>query len=85
MRQTTYAFLITVSVWTGIALNPRDVSGQTLAPLPPTQTFGAPAAKDFTPSVRRIFADTLTDFRRLPSLDSVVILSMGGLTAVAGR
>jgi len=85
MRQTTYAFVITVSVWTGIALNPCDVSAQTLAQLPTTQTFGAPAAKDFTPSVGRIFADTLMDFRRLPSLDSAVILSMGGLTAVAGR
>lgn len=85
MRQTTYGFLVTVSVWTAIALNPCDISAQTLAPLPTTQTFGAPAAKDFTPSLGRIFADTVTDFRRLPSLDTAVILSLGGLAATVGH
>src|SRR5262245_13787735 len=92
MRQTTYAFLITVSVWTGITLNPRDVSAQTLAPRPTGETFGTPSAKDFTagakdftPSLGRIFADTITDFRRLPSRESAIILGVGGLTAFAGH
>jgi membrane-associated phospholipid phosphatase len=85
MKQTTYAFLITVFVCTGITLSPRDVSAQTLAPLPTTQTFGTSAAKDFTPSLGRIFADTLTDFRRLPSRESAIILGVGGLTAFAGH
>lgn len=92
MRQTTYAFLITLALCTGIALSPCVVSAQTLAPLPNAQTFGTPAAKDFapgpkdfTPSIGRIFADTLTDFRRLPSRESALILGVGGLTAFAGH
>lgn len=92
MKQTTYAFLITVSVWTGITLNPCDVLAQTLGPSPTAPTFGTPTAKDFTPtakdftpSVARIFADTLTDFRRLPSRESALILGIGGLTAFAGH
>jgi membrane-associated phospholipid phosphatase len=82
MRQPAHAFTITVSLWAGIALVPRDSSAQTLAPVPATLTSGAP---DFTPSLGRIFADTITDFRRLPSLDSTVILGMGGLSAIVGH
>src|SRR5262245_3910405 len=92
MRQTTYAFLITVSVWTAITVNPCDVSAQTLASPPTGQTFSTPSAKDFTagakdftPSLGRIFADTLTDFRRLPSRESAMILGIGGLTAFAAH
>jgi membrane-associated phospholipid phosphatase len=92
MRQPAYVFLITVSLWTGIAFNPCDVSAQAVAPAPqttapvlPAPTFGAPPAENFTPSLGRIFADTITDFRRLPSLDSAVILSMGGVAATVGH
>ena len=46
---------------------------------------GDQSSADFTPSLGRIFADTITDFRRLPSLDSAVILSMGGLVAAIGH
>src|SRR6188508_3184132 len=85
MRQPAYAFLITITLWTGITLIPCDSSAQTLAPVSAAPTFGAPPAADFTPSVGRIFADTLTDFRRLPSRDSAIILGLGGLTALAGH
>jgi membrane-associated phospholipid phosphatase len=92
MKHPVYVFLITITLWTGVALVPCDASAQTLAPVPvapptaaPGRSFGAPPAEDFTPSLGRIFADTLTDFRRLPSLDSAIILSMGGLTALAGH
>ncbi len=92
MRQAAYVFCITVNVWVGVAFIPGDASAQILAPVPvappvttPAPTFGAPPASDFTPSLGRIFADTLTDFRRLPSLDSAVILSIGGLAAAAGH
>src|SRR5688572_31027175 len=92
MRQPAYAFLITITLWTGITLIPCDSSAQTLAPEPvaapsgaPAPTFSAPAAADFVPSIGRIFADTLTDFRRLPSRDSAIILGLGGLSALAGH
>jgi len=89
MKHTVHALMIAASLSVGIAASPRVVSAQTLAPVPvapiaPT-TFDTPAAGDFTPSLGRIFADTITDFRRLPSIDSAVILSMGGLTALAGH
>jgi membrane-associated phospholipid phosphatase len=84
--------LITINVWVGIACIPRDASAQIFAPAPvappvtaPVPTFGAPPAEDFTPSLGRIFADTLTDFRRLRSRDSAIILGLGGLTAMAGH
>jgi membrane-associated phospholipid phosphatase len=85
MRHPAYAFTITVALWTGIALVPSDSSAQTLAPRPVAPAFDAPPAENFTPSLGRIFADTITDFRRLPSLDSAVILSMGGVTALVGH
>src|SRR5262245_47269279 len=41
---------------------------------------------DFVPSVGQLFKKTFTDdFRRLPSLDSAVILGMGGLTSMLGH
>ena len=85
MRQPAYAFLITITLWTGITLIPCDSSAQTLAPAPAAPTFGAPPAGDFTPSLGRIFSDTLTDFRRVPSRDSALILGIGGLAALAGH
>jgi membrane-associated phospholipid phosphatase len=92
MKNSAYALLITLSLSFGIALVPAASSAQILAPTPvspttagPAQTFGAPSATVFVPSLGRIFADTLSDFRRLPSRDSAVILSIGGLVAAAGH
>src|SRR5690242_1922763 len=92
MRHPAYAFLITITLWTGITLIPRDSSAQILAPTPvappssaPAATFNAPPAEDLVPSIGRIFSDTLTDFRHLPSRDSAVLLGIGGLAAVASH
>ena len=92
MRQPAYAFLITITLWTGITLIPCDSSAQILAPIPvappsnaPAPTFNAPPAQDLVPSIGRIFTDTLTDFRRLPSRDAAMILGIGGLAAMAGH
>jgi membrane-associated phospholipid phosphatase len=85
MRQPAYAFLITTTLWTGITLVPRDLSAQTLAPMPVAPTLNARPAADFVPSLGRIFADTITDFRRVPSRDSAIILGIGGLTAAASH
>lgn len=85
MRHTAYALLITVSLSTGSALVPSESFAQTLSPPAAAPTFDTAPAQDFTPSLGRIFADTVTDFRRLPSLDSAVILSIGGATALIGH
>jgi membrane-associated phospholipid phosphatase len=77
--------LITITLWTGITLIPRDATAQTLAPAAVAPTFNAPQTVDFVPSLGRIFADTLADFRRLPSRDSAIILGIGGLTAAASH
>ena len=85
MKYRIHALILTASLCTCVAVVPRDLSAQTLAPVPVAPTLGAPSASDFTPSLGRIFADTITDFRRLPSLESTVILGMGGVAAMAGH
>ncbi len=92
MKNSAYALLITLSVSAGIAFVSSDASAQILAPVPvappsgaPAPTFGAAPSSDLVPGIGRIFADTLTDFRRLPSRDSAMILGIGGLAAVVSH
>lgn len=40
---------------------------------------------DFVPSLGQVFTKTLNDFRRLPSLDSAVILGLGGAASMLGH
>jgi membrane-associated phospholipid phosphatase len=83
---------MTASLCVGVASIPGSLSAQTLAPVPVADNELSQSKVDFTapksdlmPSVGSIFTDTLTDFRRLPSLDSAVILGMGGLVASIGH
>ena len=85
MKHPVYALMVAASLSVGMAVTPCDVSAQILAPEPVAEASDARSSSDFTPSLGRIFADTITDFRRLPSLDSAVILSMGGLVAAIGH
>lgn len=43
------------------------------------------AQSDFRPSLGQLFAKTFSDFRRLPSLDSAVILGLGGAASMIGH
>lgn len=83
MTHRVSAFLVTASLCVCVTVHPHDVSAQTLAPVPVASPFTAPAADNFSPSLSRLFADTITDFRRLPSVDSAIILSVGGAAAFA--
>jgi hypothetical protein len=85
MKHRVHVLLMTASFCASVAVLPCDASAQTLAQAPVAPTIGAPSADAFTPSVGRIFADTITDLRRLPSTDSAVILSIGGVVALAGH
>jgi membrane-associated phospholipid phosphatase len=85
MKHPVYTVMVAASLSFGMAVTPRDISAQTLAPVPVDDNPGDQSSADFTPSLGRIFADTITDFQRLPSLDSAVILSMGGLVAAIGH
>lgn len=85
MKNSAYAFVITVSLSAGIAVIPCTSSAQTIAPPAVAATFGTAPASDLTPSLGQIFKDTLTDFRRLPSRESALILSMGSVVAAVGH
>ena len=74
-------------------LAPQPV-GQTPTELAPSehassllgQTQSEAASSTFVPSLGQVFKKTFTeDFRRLPSLDSAVILGLGGLSSTLGH
>jgi hypothetical protein len=85
MKHPVCALIVAACLSVGLTLSPTDVSAQILAPEPVADASGDRPSSDFTPSLGRIFADTITDFRRLPSLDSAVILSIGGVAASLGH
>ena len=85
MRHNANSLALTASLFCGLAICPCVAGAQTLVPVPVTASTPAPTTTDFSPNLRHVFSDTLTDFRRLPSLDSAVILSMGGLAALVGH
>ncbi|HLG59641.1 MAG TPA: phosphatase PAP2 family protein [Vicinamibacterales bacterium] len=85
MRHQAHALILTASVVSGLAICPSQSWAQTLSPSPFAVTSPALETTDFSPNLRNVFTDTLSDFRRLPSLDSAVILSMGGLASLVGH
>ena len=60
---------------------PQIELGQPDAP-PPAERLSAEVTKEkdpiFVPTLGQLFSKTIGDFRRLPSLDSAVIIGMGG-------
>ena len=97
-RRHTFVFS-TASVVYVLAMCPCVASAQTNAqesvaqrvsdsvdddriPDPAIQTASEPA---FKPSLGQVFSKTFDDFKRLPSLDSAVILSLGGAASMVGR
>jgi hypothetical protein len=63
-------------------------SAQNQLPAPKLKEFKeseSQSSSDFVPSVGQLFSKTLNDFRRLPSLDSAVILGMGAAAASIGH
>jgi membrane-associated phospholipid phosphatase len=59
---------------------------QTLRPdFTPASSELSSTNSDFVPSLGQVFTKTLGDFRRLPSLDSAVILGMGGAASMLGH
>ena len=85
MRQHAHALLLTASVVVGVGICPCQSGAQTLSPSPFAVPPPAQEAKDFSPNLGHVFSDTLSDLKRLPSLDSAVILSMGGLASLIGH
>jgi len=88
------ALLVAPSVVGAQTLSPQQVNQGQLDRVPPdftpdlgkAVTADASRSADFVPSLGQLFAKTFTeDFRRLPSLDSAVILGMGGLGSMLGH
>jgi len=85
MTRSTTVFLVAVSIASSQALVPADAYAQ---------TFGGQRVSDSSPnapmgagarSVRGLFADTIEDFRHLPSVESATILSIGAIGATLAR
>ncbi len=86
MRHRAHALVVAVSMAAGVTAAPCSVAAQTLAPTPVAPNEPGSSAVSVSPSFRSIFADTITDFRRLPSLETAAILSIGGAgSAIAHR
>jgi membrane-associated phospholipid phosphatase len=87
------ALIVSPAIVGAQTLAPQQVNPGQLDRVPPDFTpdlgkaVAAEAAKaDFVPSVGQLFKKTFTeDFRRLPSLDSAVILGLGGLASTLGH
>jgi hypothetical protein len=52
---------------------------------PQSVTEGNDSRPLFKPSLGQVFSKTFQDFKRLPSLDSAVILSLGGAASMVGH
>ena len=85
MTRCTTAFLVAVTLAASPVLSPLDANAQ---------TFGGQRVSDSstgTPlgagsrSISGLFADTIGDFRRLPSVESATILSIGAVSAALVR
>jgi membrane-associated phospholipid phosphatase len=98
-RRATY-LLSSASVVCALAICPCSAAAQTGAEdvvaeqaadsageaLPGAQTTQqTESASRFTPNLGQVFSKTFQDFRRLPSLDSAVILSLGGAASMVGH
>ena len=84
MRHHIRSLTVTATLLIGLTAAPLPVLAQTLTPPPVAKpsTTGSSAASN---SLRDILADTVDDFGRLPSFETLTILSIGGVGAAVGR
>jgi membrane-associated phospholipid phosphatase len=84
MRRYFSAILLTAGVVGAQGTFPAPAFAQVTS----NQTFGASGAPAGVAlndrGLRNLFADTIDDFRRLPSVESATILSVGAIVATAG-
>jgi membrane-associated phospholipid phosphatase len=87
MKRYATVLLVTTSVTAGQAFTSSSAFAQTQ----PDQVVAAaasessPSLRPESPTLRKLFADTANDFRRLPSWESATILSIGAVGAAVSR
>jgi membrane-associated phospholipid phosphatase len=84
MRHHVRTLTLTATLLAGLTAAPLPAVAQTLAPQPVTRPSSAssPAAAN---GLRDILGDAINDFGRLPSVETLTILSIGGVGAAVGH
>ena len=84
MRQHARTLALTLSLAVGVAAAPFDAAAQTIAPqsLAPAAPLSGASSSD---GLRDIVSKAIADFSRLPSFDTLTILSVGGAAAAVGH
>lgn len=85
MRYRAHTLVVAVATAASLAASPCSIAAQTLVPAPVVPGELASSSPGFSPSFRGFFADVLTDFHRLPSLETAAILSIGGIGSAIGH
>jgi membrane-associated phospholipid phosphatase len=84
MRHYTRSLTLAASLALGLSIAPVPVEAQVLSPQP----FGGSVAQPAHPQptgVRDVITDAIADFGRLPSMETLTILSIGGVGAAIGH
>jgi membrane-associated phospholipid phosphatase len=81
MRHHARTVTLTLTLTVGLAGAPFAAEAQTLAPQSVAPAVSAAAAD----GLQDIVAETIRDFSRLPSFETLTILSIGGATAALGH
>jgi PAP2 superfamily protein len=69
-----------------VSQSPTDIAPTNDMPRLSRESLSEAARSDFVPSLTQVFSKTFTDdFRRLPSLDTAVILGLGGAASTLGH
>jgi membrane-associated phospholipid phosphatase len=85
MNRQTATILVAACLVVSPYISPGVALAQAQTSQSVEQTDGTPSVQLTSPTVRGLFADTLSDFRRLPSVESATILSIGAAAAAVGR
>ena len=84
MRQHVRSLTVTATLLIGLTATPLPVVAQTLAPQPVTKPVPTSSSSSSN-GLRDVLGDAINDFGRLPSLETLTILSIGGVGAAVGH
>jgi membrane-associated phospholipid phosphatase len=85
MRHASHSFVAISFVTFCLAANPVDLAAQTVSTQALEATAVGTADRTASASFRNLFTGTIEDFRRIPSWESVAILTAGGIGATFGH
>src|SRR5687768_7931844 len=85
MRHAARTFVAASFATLCLAANPVDLAAQTVSKQALEAAAGQPDRNVASSSFRGLFQQTIDDFRRIPSWESVAILTAGGIGATFGH